>query len=78
MSVKLLLNACDAAKALSISTRTLWTLTQPRGPIPAVRLGCRVLYDPITLGRWIAEQQAANQPNNEDGGTGPIDKVTCT
>jgi hypothetical protein len=64
---KLLLHARDAAEALSISTRTLWTLTQPRGPIPAVRLGCRVLYDPTALGRWIAQQQTAKLPIAEKG-----------
>ncbi len=56
---KLLLSARDAAKALSISERTLWGLTAPRGPIPCVRLGGRVLYSPESLRRWIAGQQGA-------------------
>ena len=34
----------EAANALSISTRTLWGKTDPRGPIPSVRIGTRVLY----------------------------------
>jgi len=29
----------EAARLLSISERTLWSLTAPRGPIPALRLG---------------------------------------
>ena len=56
---RLLIPARDAAKALSISERTLWGLTAPRGPIPCVRLGGRVLYSPEALCRWIAGQQGA-------------------
>ncbi|HBO43752.1 MAG TPA: DNA-binding protein [Planctomycetaceae bacterium] len=53
---KLLLSAVEAARAMSVSPRTLWGLTQPRGPIPAIRLGSRVLYSPSVLERWIGEQ----------------------
>jgi hypothetical protein len=58
-ALKLLLSATDAAEALTISPRTLWSLTAPRGPIPCVRLGSRVLYSPEALRRWIDEQQEA-------------------
>jgi hypothetical protein len=54
---KLLLSAREAARLLSISERTLWGLTAPRGPILVVRLRGRVLYSPESLRRWIAEQQ---------------------
>lgn len=37
----------EAAKALGISERMLWSLTAPRGTIPAVRIGTCVLY-PVT------------------------------
>ena len=40
----LLVTAREAARALSISERTLWTLTQ-RGEIPCVRFGRLVRYD---------------------------------
>jgi hypothetical protein len=40
----LLLKPRVAAAALSVSERTLWAMTQPRGPIPAVRLGRAVRY----------------------------------
>ena len=40
----LLVDARTAAILLSISQRTLWTLTR-RAEIVAVRIGCRVLYD---------------------------------
>jgi hypothetical protein len=35
---QLLLTSRQAAEALSISERTLWELTAPRGPIVAIRL----------------------------------------
>ena len=49
---RLLMDAHDTAKALSISERTLWRLTS-KGEIPSVRIGRRVLYDPCALQRWI-------------------------
>jgi hypothetical protein len=58
-TLRLLLSARDAARALSISERTLWGLTAPRGPILVVRLRGRVLYSPEALRRWISEQQEA-------------------
>jgi hypothetical protein len=35
---RLLLKTPEAADALAISERALWELTQPRGPIPVVRI----------------------------------------
>lgn len=35
----------EAAQALSMSEKALWNLTQPRGPIPAAKVGRLVLYD---------------------------------
>lgn len=37
----LLVNSRTAARVLSISERTLWDLTAPRGPIPVVQMGRR-------------------------------------
>lgn len=54
----LLLSAREAARQLSVSTRTLWALTQPRGTLPCVRVGSRVLYSRQTLVEWIAAQAA--------------------
>jgi excisionase family DNA binding protein len=48
----MLLTARQAARALSISERTLWSLTKS-GQIPAVRIGRAVRYDPADLRRWI-------------------------
>lgn len=56
----LLLTARDAARALAISEKTLWSLTTPRGPIPAIRVGERSLrYSVRALEEWIARQPAA-------------------
>ncbi|MCH7720177.1 MAG: helix-turn-helix domain-containing protein [Planctomycetes bacterium] len=48
----LLLKADDAAKALAISPRKLWELTN-RGDIPAVHICRTVRYDPADLRAWI-------------------------
>ncbi len=58
-SLKLLLSAREAARALSISPRSLWSLTAPRGPIRCVRLAGRVLYNPETLRLFIVHQEEA-------------------
>jgi hypothetical protein len=62
---KLLLTAHDAAKALAISEKTLWSQTVPRGPIPAIRVGERSLrYSVRALEDWIAAQPAASAEMN--------------
>jgi hypothetical protein len=53
---RLLVPARDAARLISVSERTLYSLTAPRGPIVPVRVGTRVLYSPETLRAWIALQ----------------------
>ena len=55
----------DAAKALGISERMLWSLTAPRGTIPAVRIGTCVLYPVTGLQAWL-DRQAQGAP---EGGT---------
>jgi len=54
---KLLLTPREAAKTLSVCEKTLWTWTEPRGPIPAVRFGKAVRYSHAALARFIAEQE---------------------
>lgn len=49
----LLLRPRDAALALATSERKLWELTRPRGPIPCVRVGRSVRYDPRDLHAYI-------------------------
>ena len=50
---KLLLTGREAAGSLSIRQKTLWSMTRPRGDLPCVRIGSRVLYDPRDLAAWI-------------------------
>ena len=62
MLEKLLLTPREAAYRLGgISLRHLWNLTQPRGPLPVVRMGRRVFYRPGDLVAFIeaAAQQSA-------------------
>ncbi|NLY01670.1 MAG: helix-turn-helix domain-containing protein [Rhodopirellula sp.] len=60
-AVRLLLDAREASKALGICQKTLWANTRPRGSIPCVRIGKRVLYAVADLQRWIDAQK-------QDGG----------
>lgn len=53
----------EAAKALGISARTLWSLTAPRGPIPCLRIGRgkrqTVLYPVVELRSWLSREADA-------------------
>lgn len=48
----------EAAKQLGIGTTTLWEQTQPRGPIPCVRIGTAVRYPAALLESWLNSQAA--------------------
>lgn len=48
----------DAARALGIGERMLWTLTQ-QGAIPHARLGRCVVYPVAALEAWLAAKSAA-------------------
>ena len=54
----LLLSATEAARALGICPKSLWLATVPRGTIPCIRIGSRVLYSPADLQAWIDRQRA--------------------
>jgi predicted DNA-binding transcriptional regulator AlpA len=54
---KLLVKPDTAAEMIAVCEKTLWSLTQPRGPLPCVRLGKSVRYSPAALQKWIDEQQ---------------------
>ncbi len=49
----------EAAKALGISERMLWSLTAPRGTIQSVRVGSCVLYPVAGLQVWLDRQAQA-------------------
>lgn len=57
---RLLVKAPEAAKALSLSERTLWTLAK-RGEIPRVLHGRAVLYDPRDLLAWIDRKKTRGE-----------------
>jgi excisionase family DNA binding protein len=54
----------EAAKALGISERLLWELTQ-RGVIPCVRLNKAVLYSTDALRDWLRTQTASAEKKSE-------------
>jgi excisionase family DNA binding protein len=56
----LLMKPTDAAKALTISARKLWSLTAGN-EIPHVRIGKSVRYDPADLRAWIENQKIASR-----------------
>ena len=58
---RLLLTSREAAAALSVSARTLWSLTYPRGPIPAVRIGRSIRYLTDSLRAFCEAQQRRAQ-----------------
>ncbi|MFO0795920.1 MAG: helix-turn-helix domain-containing protein [Gemmataceae bacterium] len=59
----------DAAKALGISTRTLWEWTRA-GLVPCVRVGtgkrCAVLYPTAELHAWLNRQVEAAKGGDHD------------
>ena len=59
----LLLRPADAARALAISPRTLWSLTH-RGAIPCVRLGRAVRYDPRDLADFVDKKRRLDTISN--------------
>jgi excisionase family DNA binding protein len=54
-SLSPLLTSAEAAKALGVCLRTLWTLADG-GQIPRVRVGSCVRYNPDDLRQWIDAQ----------------------
>jgi predicted DNA-binding transcriptional regulator AlpA len=58
--LKLLLNAKEAAAALGISERLLWSMSTPRGPITAVKIGRSVRY-PVDALRTFIESRTGGR-----------------
>jgi excisionase family DNA binding protein len=57
----LLWTSRQAAKALAISERKLWELTNEEA-IPCIRIGRAVRYDPADIRAWIDGQKKRAQP----------------
>lgn len=68
----MLLSSRDAAKRLSISERTLFTLTKS-GQLPCVRIGTSKRYSIETLKNWIhtSESEAAPPPRQDTSSPEP-------
>jgi len=56
-SPTLLLTPRQAAAALSISPRSLWAITTPRGDLPCARINRSVRYAVRDLELWIDKQK---------------------
>lgn len=54
---RMLITPAEAAFALSVSERKLWSMTNA-GEIPCVRLGRAVRYSPTDLQDWIDQRRA--------------------
>lgn len=52
-----LLKPLDAARTLAVCEKTLWNMSQPRGPIPCVRIGRSVRYCVDDLRAFIERQK---------------------
>jgi excisionase family DNA binding protein len=57
----LLMTAREAAKALAVCEKTLWSMTVPRGPLPSVRLGRSVRYAVADLHAFVYAQAERGQ-----------------
>jgi excisionase family DNA binding protein len=55
--VPLLLSIREAAIALGVCERTVWSLAKEQS-LPYVRVGRRVLFSRATLEAWIARQES--------------------
>ena len=70
---KLLLSPREAARALSISERTLWSLTD-RGEIPCIHIGSAKRYPVHELERFIASRtHGSNDISTDSSSSGSQD-----
>ena len=58
---RLLIPVRDAAGFLSVCEKTLWSITEPRGDLPCVRIGRAVRYDPADLRAWIESRKGGSE-----------------
>jgi predicted DNA-binding transcriptional regulator AlpA len=58
--LRLLLTPRESAAALGLCEKTLWSLTDPRGPIRCVRIGRAVRYDPADLSAWVESAKSTS------------------
>ncbi len=58
---RILLKPRQAAQVCNTSERWLWQHSQPRGPIPCLRIGGLVRYCPEALKRFCESQQKGGE-----------------
>jgi len=58
---RFLLSVVETARALNLSRKTLWQITAPRGDLPCIKIGTRVLYSPADIMAWIERQKLQSQ-----------------
>jgi len=66
---RLALKPKEAAESLGLSEKGLWNITAPRGDLPCVRLGSRVLYAPHQIRHWL-NRKAVRQQAEAQGAAG--------
>ena len=63
----LLVDARTAARMLSISERSLWSITAPRGPVAVVVIGRSVRYSIDDLQKFIDHQKQQRPASDQTG-----------
>ena len=58
---RFLLSVVETARALNLSRKKLWEITAPRGDLPCIKIGTRVLYSPADIMAWIERQKLQSQ-----------------
>jgi excisionase family DNA binding protein len=58
---RLLLSPREAAAALGVSERTLWSLTKA-GEVPSLKIGRLTKYRPEALAAWLAAKETGGRP----------------
>ncbi len=58
----MLMDTRSTAAALSVSERTLFEWTEPRGTLKCVRFPNRTMYRPADVNAWLDERQANPLP----------------
>ncbi|MGE0800956.1 MAG: helix-turn-helix domain-containing protein [Lautropia sp.] len=53
-----LINALEAAARLGISKRMLYELAAPNGPLPCVRIGRAVRFDPRDIEEFVGKRRS--------------------
>ena len=62
---KFLLSVAETARALNLSRKKLWQITAPRGDLPCIKIGTRVLYSPADIMAWIERQKLQSQETTQ-------------